>query len=303
MALFPCFSPWCFKMHQLRRLLLNIQYPMWRKTSFWALTIQQQCLHTQFKLLNSIREDQKLAEADQRLNIVWPRHRLSGAARRRFEKVMAQEFLYAKARQQIGKPKMYTQNKRPRSDDILSTDIAKMAKTGTPFEPSRVEINYRETVVGIRVRSTDFPEIHVSNKQLASVKAVKLDRVLKKVRTIQPSYSGCTFQLGYLVFSCKDEATDACGSEMLEETWFFGSDSFLIPRSGLERKLVLKIILWSGSLLVWKNIVGLCWGRGSVVQVLASLSPTVPKLQSFNLRFMPLCSTQGKTWPRSSLAK
>lgn len=86
---------------------------------------------------------------------------MSGAARRRFEKVMAQEFPYAKARQQIGKPKMSTQNKRPRSDGILSTDIAKMAKTGTPFEPSRVEINYRETVVGIRVRSTDFPEILV----------------------------------------------------------------------------------------------------------------------------------------------
>lgn len=122
-------------------------------------------------------------------------------------------------------------------------------------------------------------------RPLASVKVVKLDRVLKTDRTIQPSYSGCTFQPGYLVFSCKDEATAACGSEMLEETWFPGSDSFLIPRSGLERKLVLKIILWSGSLLVWENMVGWGWGRGSAVQDLASQSPTVPKLQSFNLRF------------------
>lgn len=174
--------------------------------------------HSKVKLPNSNGEDQKLTEADQKINIVGPRHRLSGAARRRFKKVMAQEFLYAKARQQIGKPKISTQNKRPRSDDILSTDIAKMAKTGTPFEPSRLEINYRETVVGMRVRSTDFPEILVSNEQLASVKAVKLDRVLNTDRTIQPSLSGCTFRPGYLVFSCKDEATAACGSEILEET-------------------------------------------------------------------------------------
>lgn len=43
--------------------------------------------HSKVKIPNSIGEDQKLAEADQRLNIVGPRHRLSGAARRRFKKV------------------------------------------------------------------------------------------------------------------------------------------------------------------------------------------------------------------------
>lgn len=57
--------------------------------------------------------------------------------------------------------------------------------------------------------AADFPEVLLSNEQLANVKAVMLDRVFDTDRTIQPRFHGCTFQPGDLVFSCKNEATAA----------------------------------------------------------------------------------------------
>lgn len=58
--------------------------------------------------------------------------------------------------------------------------------------------------------AADFPEVLLSNEQLAIVKAVvMLDRVFDTDRTIQPRFHGCTFQPGDFVFSCKNEATAA----------------------------------------------------------------------------------------------
>lgn len=67
--------------------------------------------------------------------------------------------------------------------------------------------------------AADFPEVLLSNKQLA----VMLDRVFETDRTIQPRFHGCTFQPGDLVFSCKDEATAATR----------GAGEDLIPCNGL----------------------------------------------------------------------
>lgn len=71
--------------------------------------------------------------------------------------------------------------------------------------------------------AADFPEVLLSNEQLANVKVVMLDRVFETDRTIQPRFHGCTFQPGDLVFSCKDEATAATR----------GAREDLIPYNGL----------------------------------------------------------------------
>lgn len=161
---------------------------------------------------HSAGEDPDLAGATNRHNRLEGPLRLSGAARKRFKRLKAQGVPYAQARELALKPQQTPQSgKRPRSEGSTPPDTVKRTKTSPPARFSKgAEMNFREAVSGIRVgvMAADFPNVHLTNDQLTSVRSAMLDRVFDNTDgTVQPSYHGCTFRPGYIIFSCKDEST------------------------------------------------------------------------------------------------
>lgn len=140
--------------------------------------------------------------------------KLGGAARKRFKWLVKHGADPKEAREQAIKP--VGGAKRQRSEDSTPSPLTKRSKgeNKTPNDPNSSSgtemLTYKQAAEGTRVGilSADFPATALTLDQMTAVKEAILTRVLKlQNEGIKPGFSGITPKPGWLVITCKDEAT------------------------------------------------------------------------------------------------